>query len=85
MSKACQYATNDEKVINDLKHVSVKATQGSVQEMFTWTKSLGKGRQKWEKACVENGLWLHKLQTPKKMRFARKLIMFDETLQFKKL
>lgn len=30
MSKACQYATNDVKVANDLKHVIVKATQGSV-------------------------------------------------------
>ncbi len=26
MFKACQYAMNDEKVTNDLKHVSVKAT-----------------------------------------------------------
>jgi hypothetical protein len=26
MLKACQYAMNDEKVTNDLKHVSVKAT-----------------------------------------------------------
>ncbi len=26
MLKVCQYGTNDEKVTNDLKHVSVKAT-----------------------------------------------------------
>jgi hypothetical protein len=26
MFKACQYAMNDEKMTNDLKHVSVKAT-----------------------------------------------------------
>jgi hypothetical protein len=84
MSKACLYATNDEKVTNDLKHVSVKAIQGSVEKMLTWTKKLGKGRQKWEKACVESGLWPRKLQTPMKMRFANKVIMFEEALEFKK-
>jgi hypothetical protein len=30
MSKAYQYTTNDEKVIASLKHVNVKATQGTI-------------------------------------------------------
>jgi len=44
MSKAYQYATNDEKVIASLKHVNVKATQGNIQKTIKWTKKLGKGR-----------------------------------------
>jgi len=35
MSKAYQYATNDEKVIASLKHVNVKATQGNIQKTIT--------------------------------------------------
>jgi len=54
MFKACQYATNDEKVTIGLKQVSVKATQGNLQRQ--WTKKLGEGRHEWERACVERGL-----------------------------
>ncbi len=49
MSKACQYATNDEKVTIGLKQINVKATQGNLQKIIMWTKKLGKGRQEWEK------------------------------------
>jgi hypothetical protein len=56
MSKVCQYATNDEKVTTSLKQINVKATQGNLQKMITWIKKLGKGRKKWERACVEKGL-----------------------------
>ncbi len=58
MSKTCQYATNDEKVTTSLKRVNVKATQRNLQKTITWTKKLGKGKQEWERACVERGLWL---------------------------
>jgi hypothetical protein len=51
--------------------------------MLTWTKNSSKGRQEWEKACVESGLWPHQLQTPMKTRFASKVIMFEKTLKFK--
>ncbi len=57
MSKACQYVTNDEKVITSLKQVSVKAAQGNLQKIITWTKKSRKGKQEWERACVERGLW----------------------------
>jgi hypothetical protein len=30
MFEACQYVTYDEKKTNDLKHVNVKAAQGSI-------------------------------------------------------
>ncbi len=39
MSKACQYATNDEKVIASLNTIYVKATQGNLQKTITWTKN----------------------------------------------
>jgi hypothetical protein len=55
--KACQYAINDEKVITGLKQVSVKACQGNLQKIITWTNKSGKGRQEWERACVERRLW----------------------------
>jgi hypothetical protein len=40
MFKASQYATNDEKVSARLKHVNVKATQGSLQKIIHGLKSL---------------------------------------------
>ncbi len=84
MLKACQYVTNDEKVTTCLKHVNVKAIEGSLQKTTRWTKKLGKGRQEWEKACVERGLWIWKLKTPMKTRFASKVSMFGKILEFKK-
>jgi hypothetical protein len=44
MFKAYQYATNDEKVIVGLKQVDVKATQGNLQKIITWTKKSRKER-----------------------------------------
>jgi hypothetical protein len=44
MSKACQYATNDNKVVASLKHVNVKNVQISLQKTITWTKKHEKGR-----------------------------------------
>jgi hypothetical protein len=32
---------------------------------------------------MDNGLWLHKLKTPIKTRFVSKVIMLEETLEFK--
>ncbi len=84
MFKACQYAINDEKMITSLKQVNVKVAQGNLQKIITWTKKSGKGRQEWERACVERRLWLQKLKTPVKTRFVSKVIMFEEVLEFKK-
>jgi hypothetical protein len=44
MSKAYQYATNDEKVIVGLKQVNVKVAQRNLQKIITWTKISRKGR-----------------------------------------
>jgi hypothetical protein len=38
MFKACQYATNDDKVATSLKHVNVKNAQANLQKTITWTK-----------------------------------------------
>jgi hypothetical protein len=55
-----------------------------VYKKITWTKQFGKGRQEWEKACVESGLLPHKLKTPIKTRFASNIIMFEECIEVKK-
>ncbi len=43
MSKACQYATNDDKGFIGLKYVSVKEAQNGLLITITWTNFLGKG------------------------------------------
>ncbi len=47
-------------------------------------KKFRKGKQEWEKMCVESGLLLRKLKTFIKTRFACKVIMFEECFEFKK-
>jgi len=55
----------------------------ALQNRITWTKKIGKGRHKWEKSCIECEMPLGKLKTPVKTKFASKVIMFEETLEFK--
>ena len=42
MSKACQYATTDDKVARGMKAVSIKYAQVAVQKCITWPKELEK-------------------------------------------
>jgi len=56
MSKACQYAINDDKASKSLMEVNVKNAQATLQKTITWTKKFGEGRQEWEKAYIECGL-----------------------------
>jgi hypothetical protein len=44
MSKACQYATNDNKISIGLRNVSVKEAQSGLQKTITWTKKSRKGK-----------------------------------------
>lgn len=83
ISKACQYATNDVKVCFGFREVLVTDVQASLQKTTTWTKKIGKGRIEWNKACVDSSLRPRKLKTLVKIRFASKVIMFEETLEFK--
>ena len=76
MSKVCQYATNDEQMCKSMKEVSLKNAQKSLQSCITWTKKSGKGRQEWEKACIDVGLPTRKLKTPVKIGFASKVVLF---------
>jgi len=50
MSKACPYATNDDKVFG-FKPIRVKNAQTSLQKTITWTKISRKGQLEWEKMC----------------------------------
>jgi hypothetical protein len=43
-SKACQYATIEEKVCKDLQHVLIKFVQGNLQKCITWPNFFGEGR-----------------------------------------
>ena len=39
-----------------MKEVSLKDAQKSLQSCITWTKKSGKGRQEWDRACIDAGL-----------------------------
>jgi hypothetical protein len=56
MFKACQYATNDDKVVTSLKHVNVKNAQANLQKTITWTKKKRKKGEAKMEACVDSGM-----------------------------
>ncbi len=83
MSKVCQYATNDVKLCIGMKEASLKDTQQAMQKIITQITKFGKGWQEWDKACIEvNTLATRKLKTPMKTRFASRVVLFQETLQY---
>jgi hypothetical protein len=47
----------------------VKFAHINLWKCVTWPKISGKGKQKWEKACVETSLHPKKLNTPVKTRY----------------
>ena len=65
-----------------MKEVSLKDAQKSLQSCITWMKKSGKGRQEWDKACIDAGLPTRKLKTPVKTRFASKVVLFQETQEY---
>jgi hypothetical protein len=67
-SRTCQYATTNDKVCENLKYVSIKFAQTNLQKCITWPNKFGKGRQEWNKACIEVGLRPKKLNTLVKTR-----------------
>ncbi len=58
-------------------------SQAALHKTIAWTKKSRKRRQEWERACMDSGLWPRKLKTPIKTRFVSKVIVFEETLEFK--
>jgi len=67
-SKACQYATTNEKVYKNLKFVSIKFAKSYLQKCITWLKRFRKGRQEWNKACSNLNLLQRKLNIQVKTR-----------------
>jgi hypothetical protein len=67
-SKACQYGITKEKVCSNLKYVSIKSAQANLQKCINWLKKSGKGKQEWNKACLETRIQPKKLNTPIKTR-----------------
>ncbi len=62
-SKACQYATTNEKVCKGLKYESIKTTQYDLQKCITQLKQSSKSRQEQNKACVDLNFPKRKLKT----------------------
>jgi len=50
---------------------------------ITWTKKGGKGWQGWHKACEQAGVLPKKFKTTMKTCFASKIVIFQETIEFK--
>ncbi len=68
-----------------LTSISIKRCQSILQKTITWTKKSGKGRQKWQKTCLDMDIHPHKLKILVKTRFFSKVILFQETLEFKNI
>ncbi len=47
----------------DLNYDSIKSVQVDLQKCITWPKKFGKGRQEWNKVCVETNIHPKKLNT----------------------
>jgi hypothetical protein len=69
LSKVCQYAIENEKVVTRLPFAFIKAIQFVIQKCITWPKKSSKGKQAWEKTCIESGLRPRKFNTLMKIRY----------------
>jgi hypothetical protein len=73
MFKCCKYAIDNIKVYIGLTSISIK-------NLFCKNHHLDpkkwKGRQEWQKTCLDMGICPHKFQTPLKTRFVSKVILF---------
>jgi hypothetical protein len=56
-----------------------------LQKIITWINKSGKRKKEWENACVESGMKHQQLKTLVKTIFFNKMIMFEETLESKKV
>jgi len=50
-------------VCKDLKYVSIKSIEVDLQKCIIYPMKFGKGRQKWNKACLETSIYPRKLNT----------------------
>ncbi len=63
--------------------VNVKHAQIGLQKNSLKWKNQGKGGKGGKKNYIESGMWHWKLKTLVKIRFVNKVIMVEETLEFK--
>jgi len=52
-SKAYEYGIAKEKIYNNLKYVFIKSIQTNLKKCIIWPKKSRKGKQEWNKTCVE--------------------------------
>jgi hypothetical protein len=50
-------------VCKDLKYVSIKSARAHLQKCIIWPKKSRKGRQEWNKACLETNICPRQLNT----------------------
>jgi hypothetical protein len=55
----------------------------NLQKIIMSIKNFGKGQSEWKRACVDASLDHQKLKTPMKTKFANKIILFQETLEYR--
>nr|XP_024402695.1 uncharacterized protein LOC112295398 isoform X2 [Physcomitrium patens] len=80
--KACENATTDEKGCDDSRAFSIEATVSTLKETISWTTRSAKTRHQWMKACFDVGLQPRKLRAPMMGRFASKVILCQEALDY---
>lgn len=66
-----QYATSDDKVVRVFHYASIKTAQANVQKCITCLRKFDKGKQPWEKVCVDSSFSPLKLNTFMKMRYVK--------------
>jgi len=66
-----------------LLFVSIKKAQSISQKTITWIKKSGKGWQECHKACELGGVPPRKLKALKKTCFASRIVLFQESFEFK--
>jgi hypothetical protein len=71
------------KVCVGVPFILIKKTQSIFQKSIIWTKKSGKGQQKWHKVgeLIRVPPW--KLKTPMKTHFASRVVLFQDTFEFK--
>jgi hypothetical protein len=55
----------------------------NLQKIIMSIKNFGKGRSEWKKARFDASLHHPKLKTPMKTKFANKILVFQETLEYR--
>ncbi len=68
LSKICQYATTYDKLNINILFAPIKVAQTSIPKCILQTKKSNKGKQAWDKVCIEYGLWPRKINMLVKTR-----------------